>query len=428
MITWERSKNAILNGNSLLSKSPDSILPGLWPSHFERAKGCHVETTGGHRYLDFSNMGVGSCILGYAIDEIDQAVGEVINKGVMSSLNCAEEVDLAETLLRIDSWAGKVRFARTGGEALSIAVRLARAATNRSKIIISGYHGWHDWYLAANLKSTDKLNGYLIPGLAPKGVPPELEGLTYVHDLVDLEALRGVLQKRETAAVVMEVARFSGPDRQLLQKIRDICNETLTLLIFDECTSGFRETLGGMHAGSGVSPDLCTYGKAIANGYALTAITMTEKVAQDSAGVFISSTFWTERIGPAAALATISFLNRHKVPDAIRQKGIFLRERLESMFKSEEVNFSIIGLNSLPCFYSEDGSDRVAITKLLLQKDILFSGTVYLSYAHDDEYLEHFIDQMTEAVRTLKTFTPHEKAEFVSHHMPQFRLGRITSR
>lgn len=428
MKVWERARNSILGGNSLLSKSPDSILPGLWPSHYKRATGCIVEDFRGREYYDFSNMGVGSCILGYAFDDVDAAVREAIECGVMSSLNCIEEVELAELLLRLDPWAGKVRFARTGGEALSIAVRLARAATKRSRVVVSGYHGWHDWYLSANLSSNESLNGYLIPGLAPRGIPEEMAGLTQVNDLVDLDRIQDILAQRQTAAVVMEVARFAVPDEELLKNIRAICDATGTLLIFDECTSGFRETLGGMHASTKVNPDICTYGKAIANGYALTAITMSDHVAHNADGVFISSTFWTERVGPAAALATVKFLEKYNVPSSICKVGASLKKELNRILVNEKTDFSFIGLNSLPCFHSDDPSDRVALTKILLSKNILFSGTIYLSYSHKKQDLDFFIKEMELAVKTLKSFSKERKHMFTRNHMPNFRLGRVTHR
>jgi glutamate-1-semialdehyde 2,1-aminomutase len=154
---WKRAKNIIPGGTMLFSKNPDLFLPKFWPAYFEKTKGFNVWDLEGRKYSDFSMMGVGTNILGYSRKEVDDAVRKVIDKGNMSTLNSKEEILLAEKLIDLHPWAGKVRFARTGGEAAAIAVRIARAVTGKDKIAICGYHGWHDWYLSANL--SDYQNG-----------------------------------------------------------------------------------------------------------------------------------------------------------------------------------------------------------------------------------------------------------------------------
>src|SRR5262249_43908420 len=148
-VLWERAKKVIPGGNQLLSKRAERFLPGLWPSFYTRAKGCEVWDCEGKHYFDFAQMGVGSCILGYADSDVNKAVIDAIADGSMTSLNCFEEIELAEKLVALHPWSDMARFARSGGEACSIAIRIARAATGRSKIAFCGYHGWHDWYLAA---------------------------------------------------------------------------------------------------------------------------------------------------------------------------------------------------------------------------------------------------------------------------------------
>ena len=153
---YEKAKTLIPGGTMLLSKRPEMFLPHHWPSYFSKAKGCEVWDLDGNKYLDMSIMGIGTNTLGYGNEEVDNAVRSVIDKGNMSTLNCPEEVWLAEKLIEINPWADMVRFARTGGEANAIAIRIARAATGKDKVAICGYHGWHDWYLSANLnKATD---------------------------------------------------------------------------------------------------------------------------------------------------------------------------------------------------------------------------------------------------------------------------------
>jgi glutamate-1-semialdehyde aminotransferase len=171
---WDKAKSIIPGGNQLLSKRAERFLPDFWPSYYEKAKGCEVWDLDGNRYYDFTGMGVCSCILGYADDDVNEAVIEAVKSGSMCTLNCYEEIELAETLISLHPWAEMIKFARTGGEACTVAVRIARAASGRSKIAFCGYHGWHDWYLAANLGDSANLDGQLLPGLKPLGVPREL--------------------------------------------------------------------------------------------------------------------------------------------------------------------------------------------------------------------------------------------------------------
>ena len=155
----------------LLSKRSEMFLPDQWPAYYSKSKGCHVWDLDGNEFIDMSLMGIGTNILGYGNSEIDEAVRQVIDNGNMSTLNCPEEVYLAEKLIQMHPWADMVRLARSGGEAMSMAIRIARASTKRDVVMFSGYHGWNDWYLAANLGDEKGLDGQLMPGLQPNGVP-----------------------------------------------------------------------------------------------------------------------------------------------------------------------------------------------------------------------------------------------------------------
>ena len=244
---WNKAKEIIPGGNMLLSKRSEMFLPDLWPSYFSKAKGCYIWDLNDRKLTDLSIMGIGTNILGYGNEEVDQSVKEVIQKGNMSTLNCPEEVYLAEKLLDIHKWANKVRFSRAGGEANSIAVRIARAATGKEKIAICGYHGWHDWYLSANLNKSKGLDGHLMPGLEPKGVPKNLEGTVFTFNYNKFDELEKLVKHQNIGVIKMEVERNNKPENQFLQKVRKLANEKQIVLIFDECTSGFRETFGGLH-------------------------------------------------------------------------------------------------------------------------------------------------------------------------------------
>ena len=168
---WKRANNIIPGGTMLFSKNPDLFLPKKWPAYFSKTRGCNIWDLDKKKYFDISFMGVGTNILGYSNRFVDKAVKKIIKNGNISTLNSTEEIILAEKLIDINKWAKFVRFARTGGEASSIALRIARAATNRDKVAVCGYHGWHDWYLAGNLENKNNLNNHLMKNLLIKGVP-----------------------------------------------------------------------------------------------------------------------------------------------------------------------------------------------------------------------------------------------------------------
>ena len=188
----------------------------------------------------------------------------------MSTFNCPEEVYLAEKLIELHPWADMARFARSGGEANAIAIRIARAAAGKDKVAFCGYHGWHDWYLAANLGDGGNLDGHLLPGLEPKGVPQDLRGSVLPFNYNNFDELEAIVSRHDIGVIKMEVTRNEGPREGFLQKVRDLATKRGIVLVFDECTSGFRETFGGIHKMYGIEPDVAVFGKAIGNGYALT--------------------------------------------------------------------------------------------------------------------------------------------------------------
>jgi len=208
---WRRAKRVIPGGNMLLSKRAEMFLPEQWPAYFSRAKGCRVWDLDGHELIDMSIMGIGTNLLGYAHPEVDAVVAATVAAGNMSTLNCPEEVWLAERLVGLHPWAEMVRFARSGGEANAIAIRIARASTGRDTVAICGYHGWHDWYLATNLQNDSGLEEHLLPGLEPNGVPKALAGTVQPFSYNRLDQLKSIASSHELAAVKMEVQRSNPP-------------------------------------------------------------------------------------------------------------------------------------------------------------------------------------------------------------------------
>ena len=294
----------------LLSKRPQLFLPNQWPTYFKKAKGCKIWGIDNNEYLDVSLMGVGTNILGYSHTEVDNAVRKVIDKGNMSTLNCPEEVYLSEKLIKLHPWSEMVKLTRSGGEANAVAIRIARAAVKKDKVAICGYHGWHDWYLAANLKNKDKLKRHLLPDLEINGVPKSLRNSTFTFEYNNLEQFKKLIKKHDIGVVKMEVSRNQKPKNNFLKEIRKITESKGIVLIFDECTSGFRENHGGLHLKYNVIPDIAIFGKALGNGYAINAIVGKKEFMNHAQSTFISSTFWTERIGPTAALKTLDVMKK----------------------------------------------------------------------------------------------------------------------
>ena len=390
---WKRAKNVIPGGNMLLSKRAEMFLPDQWPAYFSKSKGCKVWDLDGTEYVDISIMGIGTNILGYGHPEVDEAVCTAIQSGNMSTFNCPEEVQLAEKLISIHPWADMVRFARSGGEANAIAIRIGRAASGRDKVAVCGYHGWHDWYLSANLGDEQNLTGHLLPGLEPNGVPKNLRNTVFPFNFNNYAELEQLVDKHNIGVIKMEVARNKGPEDNFLQKVRALASKHNIVLIFDECTSGFRETFGGLHKKYGVEPDMAMFGKALGNGYAITATIGRREVMEAAQSTFISSTFWTERIGPTAALKTLEVMEREKSWEKITNTGLQIRKRWQSLSDKYQIELEHWGLPALTgfTFHTDNALEyKTLITQEMLKKGYLAGNSVYVCIDHSEEILEGF--------------------------------------
>ena len=396
---YKKAKNLIPGGTMLLSKRPEMFLPDQWPSYFSKAKGCKVWDLDGKELIDMSIMGIGTNTLGYGNDEVDAAVMETVRKGNMSTLNCPEEVYLAEKLIEINPWADMVRLARSGGEANSIAIRIARAASGRDKVAICGYHGWHDWYLSANHNGGDDLSGHLLGGLSPNGVPKSLKNTVYPFNYNNFEELLSIVDTHEIGVIKMEVVRNFGPEDNFLHKVRKLATDRNIVLIFDECTSGFRETFGGIYQKYGVEPDMAMYGKTIGNGYALTAVVGKREVMEAAQNTFISSTFWTERIGPTAALATLKVMEEVKSWEIITAIGNKMRKGWQQLADEYNLKITISGIPSLSTysFNSDKALEyKTFIAQEMLAKGYLASTNFYASTAHNEENLKVYFEALND--------------------------------
>lgn len=402
---YKKAKTLIPGGTMLLSKRPEMFLPEQWPSYFSKAKGCSVWDLDGNELIDMCIMGIGTNTLGYGNDEVDAAVMEIVKSGNMSTLSCPEEVYLAEKLVEINPWADMVRFARSGGEANAIAIRIARAASGKDNVAICGYHGWHDWYLSANHNGGDDLSGHLIPGLSPNGVPKNLKNSVHPFHYNNFEELLDIVEKQNIGVIKMEVLRNFGPEDNFLQKVRDLATKKGIVLIFDECTSGFRETFGGIYQKYGVEPDMAMYGKTIGNGYALTTVVGKKEVMEAAQTTFISSTFWTERIGPTAALATLKVMENIKSWELITAIGKKMQNGWSKLANQYQLNITISGIPALSTynFNSEHAmAYKTLITQEMLKKGFLASTNFYASTAHTNDKFESYFNALDEVFSLIK--------------------------
>ncbi len=402
---WKRAKKVIPGGNMLLSKRSEMFLPNNWPSYYSKAKGCTIWDLDGNKFLDLSIMGIGTNILGYCQEEIDSAVKDVILKGNLTTLNCPEEVLLAEKLVEIHPWSDMVRFARSGGEANSIAIRIARAATGRDHVAICGYHGWHDWYLATNLQNDSGLEEHLLPGLEPNGVPKVLANTTHPFSFNDIEQVKKIADKYDLAAIKLEVQRNEEPKKGFIEEIRKICTQKGIVLIFDECTSGFREEFGGIHKKFNFEPDMAMFGKSLGNGYAITAVIGKDSVMQAAQSTFISSTFWTERIGPTAALKTLEIMEREKSWEKITKTGKIIKEKWQLLADSAGLKISHNGIPALANFRFESKNNmsyKTLLTQEMLKRGFLADNRIYVSTEHNDKILDDYFFNLSEVFKLIK--------------------------
>jgi len=429
---YRRARRRIPGGTQLLSKRPELFLPGRWPAYYASARGVEVIDLDGTRLIDMSLMGIGACVLGYADPDVDAAARQAIERGVMCTLNAPEEVELADLLCELHPWAEMVRYARSGGEAMSVAVRIARARTRRDVVAFCGYHGWTDWYLAANLGETDALDGHLLPGLDPAGVPRGLRGtaLPFHYNRLDelqtlAEAHRGSL-----AAIVMEPQRGQAPAPGFLEGVRAIATRAGAVLIFDEITTGFRMAAGGIHLLHGVAPDIAVFAKAMANGYAMAAVLGSADVMQAAQSTFISSTNWTERIGPAAALATIRKLRRCRVAEHLIEMGTLVMEGWRRAAREAGLAIHVDGLPSLAHFTILH-EDELALTTLftqeMLQRGYLAFNQFKPSFAHQREHVEPYLEAVREVFSRLAVVARSGRAaELLGGPPAQRGFARLT--
>ncbi|MFH2091021.1 MAG: aminotransferase class III-fold pyridoxal phosphate-dependent enzyme [Pseudomonadota bacterium] len=398
---YQRARKIIPGGTQLLSKRPEMFLPDQWPSYYSKVKGVNVWDLDGNQYTDMSIFGVGACPLGFCDEDVDAAVIRAVKNGNMATLNPPEEVELAELLCDLHPWAQKVRYARSGGEVLAMAIRIARAAAGKSRVAFCGYHGWSDWYIASNLAEDANLDGHLLPGLKPLGIPRELIHTAIPFRYNQINELEGIVdQYNDIGVIIMEPVRNFGPKDDFLIKVRQIADKIGAVLIFDEVTSGWRINDGGIHLTMGVDPDMATFAKGMSNGYPMAALIGRANIMDAAQETFISSTYWTDRIGPSAALATIHKFRDCRVGIYLDHLGKNLQQGIKTMAARHALQLKVSGIPPLTHLAFEYGVLNRKLKTLFIQemlaRKVIASLSVYLSYAHNDEILKHYFNTLDE--------------------------------
>jgi glutamate-1-semialdehyde aminotransferase len=407
---YRRALELIPGGTQLVSRRPTRFANGVSPVYAVRARGARFWDVDGHEYIDWVS-GIGAIILGYCDPVVDEAVREQLAHGTMYSINHELEIELAEELVRTIPCAEMVRYAKCGGEACAIAVRIARGATGRDKVLFCGYHGWHDWYLAANLAEEASLNAHLFPGIEPIGVPRALAGTALPFPYGDLASLGRLLDdhKREVAAVIMEPLRSEQPTPGYLEGVQKLCREHGAVLIFDEVSSGFRIRVGGVQEYLGVTPDLAVFAKAISNGYPMAAVVGKREVMELAGRMFISSTYWSDTLGLRAALTTIRELRRRDVPTQLHRLGTELQRRLNQAAEETGLAVRCGGLSVHPAlqFQTDDAALKTKLSTLFIQEMAKRGCHGYTSFYLNAAQGPAEVDQTVSAAREVFALLAH---------------------
>lgn len=387
-----RTKKIIPWGTQTNAKRPVEAFAGAMPFFIERAKGCRIWDIEGREFIDYRSA-LGPIILGYCFEEVDQAVKAQLEKGVLFSMASPIELELAQEMLQVIPGLEGVRFLKTGGDACSAAVRVARAYSQKYKIISVGYHGWHDNFIAANHDI---------------GVPPVLS--EYVYDVAfgDLEKIKMLLDKdaENIACIIIEPFQWNAaPNFEYLRELRRLCNETGTILIFDEVLTGFRMALGGAAEYFDVVPDLAIYAKALANGYPLSAFGGKKEYFTALDKTFISATHAGDAISIAAALATLKILQQKSVHEHLQQVGRRLFDGINSLTRQYHLPLQVEGVPTgfsfvtRPNLSAGDAKMLTTLEKEVFAQNIFIYKNWFINYSHQMSDIETTLDALETAIK-----------------------------
>lgn len=389
----QRAERVIPLGSQTFSKSRTQYPVGASPLFIQRAKGSRAWDLDGNEYIDFASS-LASITLGYGDAEVTRAVQAQLEQGVIFSLPHPIETEVAELICEMVPCAEMVRFGKNGSDATSGAIRLARAYTERERIAVCGYHGWQDWYIGSTARH--------------RGVPQAVRDLTHAFVYNDLGSLQRLLEQYEGefAAVVLEPMSVTEPAPGFLESVKELAHRHGALLVFDETITGFRYANGGAQQLFGVTPDLATFGKGLANGYPVAAIAGCRDVMKLMEEIFFSFTFGGETLSLAAARATLRKLKAEPVVDTIRQRGQTVIDGLQALIDEARLAdvFGVGGHPSWSFLFIRDarGASSFEIKTMWMQeilaRGILSVGTHNISYAHSAEDVAHLLDVYREVL------------------------------
>ncbi|NMC57851.1 MAG: aminotransferase class III-fold pyridoxal phosphate-dependent enzyme [Candidatus Methanofastidiosa archaeon] len=395
---YKRSQGLIPCNTQTMAKGPTQYVDGVAPKYLVKGKGARVWDVDGNEYIDY-NMGIGPISLGYAYPEVDKAITEQLSKGITFSLVNPLEIEVAELIKEFIPNAESVRYSKTGAEVTSAAVRIARAFTRRNRILACGYHGWHDWYA-----STLPRNG---------GIPDEIIRLTDKFNYNDLESLEQLINY-DVAAVIIEPTIFDKPENDFLHGVQELCLKYGSLLIFDEMWTGFRMSNGGAQEYYGVTADLATFSKAIANGMPISVVTGRHDVMQVlEEDVFFFNTFGGEALSLAAAKATLEVYKNKPVIEHIWNLGALLEEGLNNIKNQLNLNYLIIKgyPYRLMLDFAAPGYNPLVLKSFvqqeLIRRGILWSGTFTLSFSHSEEEINYTLKAFLDTVLQMDEIMTH---------------------
>tara|TARA_B100001057_G_scaffold175337_1_gene175997 strand:+ start:42666 stop:43973 length:1308 start_codon:yes stop_codon:yes gene_type:complete len=410
----KKAKKIIPGGNQLLSKRSEMFLPGQWPAYYKKARGCKVWDLNNKVYYDFAGMGVTSCVLGYSNEDVNKSLIKGLKSGSMCTLNATEEVDLAQELLRIHKWSGMAKFCKSGGEACMVAIRIARAYSNKNNIAFCGYHGWHDWYLATNMNNSKNLDKQLLPGLKTRGVSQSFKNSIKPFMYNDINSLKKIFRKKnnDIGIIIMEPMRGVKPNKNFLNEVKSIARKNKAIIIFDEITSGFKDNYGGLHLKLKVNPDIAIFGKSIGNGYPISAIIGKKEIMQIAQDTFISSTMWTDRLGFIAANTTLKKLKKFNINKKISSYGLKIKRGWLKLAKKNNIKISISGQDCIPYLkfdYPNNLEILTYFTQEMLKRGFLAGAQVATSFAYNNKIIDKYLNEVDGVFKKINVNLSKEK-------------------
>ncbi|MFA5805055.1 MAG: aminotransferase class III-fold pyridoxal phosphate-dependent enzyme [Melioribacteraceae bacterium] len=406
---YNRALGLIPSVTQTLAKGPGQWINGVAPKYLAKGKGSHVWDVDGNEYIDYL-MGVGPLSLGYAYPKVDDAIKKQLEDGITFSMMHPLEVEVAEMIRDIIPNAEAVRYSKTGADATSAAVRLARAYTGKNKILCCGYHGWHDWYIAVTARN--------------HGIPEAVQALSFTFNYNDIDSVKNSIDD-DVAAIILEPVVFAEPKDNFLHKLAELCEEKGIVLIFDEMWTGFRMALGGAQEYFGITPDLATYSKAVANGMPISILTGKRKIMDlADEDIFFYTTFGGEALSLAAAKATIEELRDKNVPKFLNDQGKKLKDGYNFIVNKLELDFTkTIGYNWRSMATFDEKAGDPLIQKSLMQQEmikrgILWQGFFNMSFSHSDTDVDYTLQALDESLSILKKAVQENKLKESLHGIP----------